>query len=329
MDSRTELIDRVRVLLAQTGFAVSERCEVRPISFDVVARRDGRLLILKILGNVDALTDRVAQELRTLARFLGGTPLLLGERSGAGPLEDGVAYVHRGIPVLTASTLKELLVENNPPVAEAAPGGLNVRLDGRRLRQLREERALSLGALAEAVGVSRRAIQMYEEGMRATIEAALRLEEFLGEALVAPIDPFELFRPAREAETAPSPSVAARLSAFEQEVFRMLRAVGFEVVPTAQSPFDALAHRGEEARTSILTGVHPETDASTPRRARLLSSVAAVTERDGMMIVRQEVRVTNLQGTPVVQRKDLDRIRDPAELKTLLDERKKRTPPSP
>jgi len=323
MDSRAELIDQVRVLLAQTGFAVSERCEVRPISFDVVARRDNRLLILKILGNVDALTDRVAQELRTLAKFLGGTPLLLGERSGGGPLEEGVAYVHRGIPVLTVATLKELLVENNPPVAEAAPGGLNVRLDGRRLRQIREERALSLGALAEAVGVSRRAIQMYEEGMRATVQAALRLEAFLGEPLVAPIDPFDLFRPARDAEES---SAAKRTSTFEEQVFRMLQSVGFDVVPTVQSPFDALAHRGEQARTAILTGVHPETDASTPRRARLLSSIASVTERDGMMVVRQEVRVTNLQGTPVLQPKDLDRIRDPAELKTLIDERKKRPP---
>src|SRR5687768_1221360 len=129
MDTRADLIDRVRILLAKTGFAVSERCEIRPISFDVVARRDGRLLILKILGNVDALTERVGQELRTLAKFLGGTPMLLGERSSGGPLEDGVAYLHRGIPVLTLATLHEMLVENSPPLAEAAPGGLNVRLD--------------------------------------------------------------------------------------------------------------------------------------------------------------------------------------------------------
>lgn len=322
MDSRADLIERTRLLLAKAGFAVSERCEVRPISFDVVARRDGRLLILKILGNVDALTDRVAQELRTLARFLGGTPLLVGERGGAGPLSDAVAYIHRGVPVLTLGTLTDLLLENAPPLAEASPGGLNVRLDGVRLKRLREERALSLGALAEVAGVSRRAIQMYEEGMRATIEAALRLEEFLGESLVTPVDPFELFRAPTDQEGAAQP---ARSSPFEDEVFRMLRAVGFQVVPTAQSPFDAVTREHAERPESILTGVQQDSDVHARRRAQLLTSVATVSEKDGMIVVRQEIRTVNLQGTPVVHRKELERLRDPADLKALLDERRRRS----
>jgi putative transcriptional regulator len=322
MDTRSELIDRVRVLLARTGFAVSERCEVRPISFDVVARRDNRLLILKILGNVDALSERVAQELRTLARFLDGRPMLLGERASAGPLEDGVVYVHRGIPCITVATLEELLLENAPPLVEASPGGLNVRLDGARLRRIREARALSLGALAEVAGVSRRAIQMYEEGMRATIEAALRLEEFLGESIVSPLDPFESFEAGADVPRTPP---RGTVSPFEAEVFGMLRGVGFQVVPTSQSPFEAVTHRQEVRRESILTGVQNESDAQARRRAQLISSIAAVTEKDGMVVVRREVRVSNLQGTPIVLRDELERLRDPEELRTLLKERKVRS----
>lgn len=320
MPTRDVLIDQVRETLARAGFAISERCEVRPISFDVVARRDNVLLILKILGNVDALTEQVAQELRTLARFLNGVPLLVGERSSAGALEDGVAYAHRGVPVLTVGTLRDHVLENVPPLAHATPGGLHVRLNGTLLRRLREERALSLGLLAQAGGVSRRAIQMYEEGMRATIEAALRLEEYLHESLIDPIDPFELFAPTQGEERPDEWAVRAD-STLEESVFRMLRSVGFRVVPTGHSPFNAVTKQAES--TTILTGVDHQTDAQTRRRAQLLTSIASVTEKDGMLVVRREIRFTNLQGTPVVGEKELERIRDPDELTTLLVERKK------
>ena len=37
---RADLIDQVRATMARAGFAVSERCDLRPVSFDLVARRD-------------------------------------------------------------------------------------------------------------------------------------------------------------------------------------------------------------------------------------------------------------------------------------------------
>ncbi len=323
MSSRVDLIDQVRLMLAKAGFAVSERCNVRPVSFDVVARRDNRLFIIKVLGNVDAFSERVAQELRTLAHFLQGTPLLVGERSGAGSLEDGVAYCHRGIPVLTPQTMEELLLENTPPLAYATPGGLNVQLDGSRLRKIREERQLSLGDLAQVAGVSRRAVQMYEQGMRATVEAALRLEEYLGESLVSPVDPFKLFEPPSTTEPTAGPAPSRTLDPFEAEVFRMLRSVGLEIVPTRRSPFEALAHPPQEARESILTGVHHESDVHTRRRAQILASLSAVAERKGMIVVRREIRVTNIQGTPVIHQRELDKLRDPEELRRALEERRR------
>src|SRR5688572_29502207 len=147
MSLRPELIEQVRQLLSSTGFAVSERCSLRPISFDMVARRDNRLLVVKILGNADALGDRVARELRILAKFLDAAPLLVAQRSGAGALEDGVLYNHRGIPVITFGTLREHLVENSGAVAYASPGGLFVNLRQDVLRMVRAQRSLSLGIL--------------------------------------------------------------------------------------------------------------------------------------------------------------------------------------
>lgn len=319
MSSRPELLERVRHLLSSTGFAVSARCTLRPISFDMVARRDDRLLVVKVLGNADALGERVARELRVLAKFLDAAPLLVARRSGAGELEDGVLYNHRGIPVITLGTLREHLAENAAPVAYASPGGLFVNLRQHALRILRMERELSLGVLAQVAGVSRRAIQMYEEGMHATIEAALRLEDYLKESLVEPIDPFAAFEPPADADDDPRTNPARIMSEFEQAIHQMLRGVGFRVVPTQQSPFSALTQKPE---TTILTGMERK-DATDETRARVLASVRMVTETKAMYVVARDTTKTNLEGTPVVQRRELEKLRDPDELFSLLDERRK------
>ena len=187
---RERLIEEVREALAKTGFYLSERHTERGLCFDVVARRDRALLLVKVLQNVDAFSKVNADELRMIARTLDGSPLVVGERSGTGPLEDGVIYSRFGVPILSRQTFLDFLEEGVPPFIFSAPGGLYVKLDTDALRRLREERQISLGTLAEIAGVSRRTIQMYLEGMSATVDIAIRLEEFLGEPIVVPVDPF-------------------------------------------------------------------------------------------------------------------------------------------
>lgn len=324
MGARSDLIEHIRRLLSHAGFAVSDRYTVRPISFDMVARRDDTLLVLKVLGNADALGERVAHELRVLARFLKASPLLVAERSGTGPLEDGVVYQHRGVPVITLGTLREHLVENAAPMAYASPGGLYVNLRREMLRMIRVQRSLSLGLLAQVAGVSRRAIQMYEEGMHATIDSALRLEEFLHESLVEPINPFRPFPERVAAAHEDEPSLEG-MAEFESTVLTMLRDLGFRVVPTQQSPFAAVTQNPTE---TILTGVERK-DPSDENRARILASVKSVAETDAMYVTSRDTDRVQVQGTPLVRRKELDKMRDPDELVTLLRERRKRAAEAP
>ena len=54
--SRTALVGNITAMLEDAGFLVSERCSVRPKSFDLAARRGEDLVLLKILGNIDAFT---------------------------------------------------------------------------------------------------------------------------------------------------------------------------------------------------------------------------------------------------------------------------------
>lgn len=68
---RDDLIHGVRDTLQKVGFTVSKPLNMRSISFDIVARREKALLLIKILSNVDAFSKDNAEEVKTLADALG------------------------------------------------------------------------------------------------------------------------------------------------------------------------------------------------------------------------------------------------------------------
>ena len=329
---RATLLTQVRTLLARAGYYLSADSAMRPLSFDVVARRDDELLLVKVLTNVDGLTESVAQELRVIAQFLDAAPLVVGERSSSRQLESGAVYLRYGVNIVTADTLREYLEDGIEPVVYAAPGGFYVNLDGQRLRQIREERGLSLGDLAQAAGVSRRAIGMYEEGMGAMVEVALRLEEFLQEPLAKPVDPFHAAADA-PAVDAPAPPMGG---GFEAAMLRAMTELGFRVVPTVKSPFNAItkedaepgADAGAPRRRAddapvVLTGVAADAP-DLARRAAATANLCEVTETYGVFFVERTTTRVAIEGTPIVSREELRGIVDPRDLIRIIEERRGR-----
>jgi predicted transcriptional regulator len=134
---RVELLEAVQGMLERAGFDVSERCDLRPVSFDLVARRDRELVMVKTLGNVDALTEPIAAEIKMLCKFLHARPIVVGLRAGTGPLEAGVVYSRHDIPILHPETLESYVAHGQAPMVYAAPGGFYVHLDAQALRRAR------------------------------------------------------------------------------------------------------------------------------------------------------------------------------------------------
>ncbi|OGS42582.1 MAG: hypothetical protein A3K67_02260 [Euryarchaeota archaeon RBG_16_62_10] len=313
--NREELIIRVRATLAKAGFFTSDPHNIRSISFDVIARRDKQLFIIKALSNIDSLSGEDAEQLRVLATALNGSPMVIGLHSGAGRLEDGILYSRFGIPIISEATFHEHMLEGVPPFVYAAPGGLYVRLDGELIRQIREERNISLGTLAEAAGVSRKAIQMYESGMGAMVEIAAKIEEFLKEPIVVPLDPFTY-----------TLEIAQTLKSFDdfkglnRDVFKMLREIGYSVVPTVRCPFDALA---KEEDVLILTGVE-ENPRMTARKARVVGNISRVTEKKSVVFIKEETSLESIEGTPLITEDELRRADDAEDVLELILQREKR-----
>jgi putative transcriptional regulator len=312
---REELLGEVRDTLIKAGFYVSELYSMRPIGFDLVARRDNSLLIIKVLTNIDAMSEDVAKELRTLCNLLNGSPILIGQHSGIGILRDDVVYDRFGIQTITSETLKSHLLEAIPLEVYAAPGGLYVNLDQDKIKRLRTEQNISIGSFARTLKVSRRTVQMYENGMNASIDVAIRIEESLGTNVTIP---FDIIKPKILKEITEKRTFEPEgFRKFQREVISILEKVGYRVIPIERAPFEAVSKDKKE----ILLTCIDEYNKKLLRKAQAVTSISKVTERHAVLITDKEVNKTSIEGTPLIVKKELKKVRGPEEILELILER--------
>jgi putative transcriptional regulator len=296
---------------------VSDRCSIRPKSFDLAARRGDDLILVKILANVDGLDAETGVEMRRLGSYLSATPLVIGLRTRDEELKPEVVYFRHGIPAINPDTAFDLFVENVPPLIYAAPGGLYVNIDGDLLADEREERGWSLGRLATELGVSRRTVSKYEDGMNASIEVAIKLEELFDQPFSDPVDVMDGAEGVREAD--PTPQDPA-LDPDEDHVLAVLARVGFTVHPTTRAPFTAVSEDGDREIENLLTG-HSAFTRSAEKRARIMSSLGEVTRTRSVYVTEEREKRDAVEGTALVSQEELAALRDADDLRDLILER--------
>ena len=308
--SRSALVGNVTAMLEDAGFLVSERCAVRPKSFDVAARRDDTVLLLKILGNIDAFDARTGIEMRRLGTHLDATPMVVGLRTRDEELKPGVMYLRHGVPVLSPDTALDLFIEDVPPMIYAAPGGLYVNIDGKVLADEREEREWSLGRLASELGVSRRTVSKYEDGMNASVEVAAKMEDLLDAPLVDPVDVLDGAEDPDDEDATDDET--------DDALVAVLTRVGFDVHPTTRAPFKTVSEDdGDEE--NVLTG-HSAFTQTAEKRARIMSSLGTVTRTRSVYVVDDASRDA-VADTALIEREEIDAIDDPDALRELIRER--------
>ncbi|MDG5821498.1 transcriptional regulator [Natronococcus sp. A-GB7] len=316
--SRSALVGNVTAMLEDAGFVVSDRCAIRPKSFDVAARRGDNLLLVKILGNIDAFNEETGHEMRRLGTYLQATPLMIGLRSRDEDLKPDVTYFRHGVPVLSPDTAYNLFIEDVPPLIYAAPGGLYVNIDGDLLADEREDHELSLGQLAGQLGVSRRTVSKYEDGMNASVEIAMALEDLFDASLTSPVDVLEGADDVHESESTPEDPDA---DPTDERVVAVFTRAGYRVHPTVRSPFKAVSEDEDESGV-VLTG-HSEFTEAAEKRARIMSSIGQVTRSQSVYVVDRAKR-ESVDGTALVEREELEELRDADDLRAVIRERAER-----
>jgi len=298
-------------ILRKAGYEVTDLVETRPRCFDIVARKESVILLVKVLYNIDSFKHEMADEMKMIAKLLKASPIVVGEKFKFDYLERGVVYTRYGLPVINTATFYDFVVEGVAPLVYSAPGGYYVKLDSGRIRTARERLGISIGDIARHLGVSRRAAKKYEEGVDTSVENALKLEEILGTYVVKEIDVLNFVD---EEETAEHLEV--ELQGKEAEIVEQLRCIGVKVYPIRHAPFDAVAKTDDE---SILTGVKQVK--TIEKRAEILGRISETVATKAAYIVEKMVN-KEVSSVVFVMKEELECVSSPKDFLNLLDEKK-------
>ena len=152
--------------------------------------------------------------------------------------------------------------------------------------------------------------------MSARIDIASRIEEMFEQTVTTPID---LLKPLlMESKQLPlfkkDPGTTKEL---RSEIFTLLQDIGYRVIPMDRCPFEALSKEKEKI---LLTCVQ-EYNKKLAEKAHFISSISRITERHAVVFTDKDVEKKSLEGTPIIGKKELRKIRDPEDVFTLILER--------
>ena len=258
--------------------------------FDIAAKGK-RLLLLKILPNIDSLRESQAKELKSLAAILGAIPLVIGEHSKSYQLEAGLVYDRYRIAVISHETLRGVL-NGLSPRKRFYKGRIVAEIDGSKLA------GISPTELAKELHVTRETIYSYRQGGKMDFEKAKKVESLLDKSIIRDIDLFLV------------PDAQNRvLDGYLGEMQRL----GFDVVPVHRG-FDALATKKE----ALL--VDAERSEIYAKRKTTFVKNAAEFFGSHPLIVMESSR-HEISGVPIVSKKE---IGDSESAEGLIDLVKKR-----
>jgi len=308
--NRAEMLNATESVLKTAGFQVSEKCSSRPSCFCLAARKGAQLTLLKVQPDLGNISQKDASELKTISSCFLGASLFVGDKTREKPLEDDTVYTRYNVYAVTPKTLEDVVSHRMLPLIEAGPGGCFVQLDGDAVRKRRQKLGLSVGKLAEQMGISRRTLYGYERGMaKASVSAAYNLEYVLGIPVVKPIDIFQ-------AVPSDTGFFAAAKRAFVKNRFLMvvlkkLAQCHFNVAPTMRAPFDFIA-QSPESQLNIIGGVACTEERDLDQRTNEILSISEIVKAQPMFVTDGKLVPNN--DIPLIRSEELNKIKQPEDL---------------
>ena len=307
MLTRSQMLHNIEHLLTSQGYKTSDIYDQG--SFDIVARKNLNILLLKTFLNIDSINEHNAYEMKQLANIFLASPIIIGEKSRNGILEEGVIYERYEIPAIGFETLKNIILYNEHPEILADRGGYFVKIDGNIIKQYREDYSLSLKDLASLAHVSRATMYKYENGIvRANTETAMILEEILNTKVTLDID--LLKQPKKEDVE------------YNSDVHDLSK-LGYGVLSTDKSPFDAVAKMKSSQESPLITNVEKNRSEKTLKRMAIpLKDLSMVTTSEPIFIINNDKIRESIGSIPVIKSWELKEFENSKELLKMIKERK-------
>ena len=251
---KKNLLEETSLILLKEGFTIKnvKKC------FDLLARKEDKILLIKIITDANSLNQESISEMRRTAGCIDSTPLIITEKSGD-DLEDNVVYSRFGVFTMNKNTFQNSLKQKLPFI-KSGKAGLTASIDGKKLRQEREKEDLSLKDISRKIGVSKRMVINYENSnSNIAVQKAWKLYDLFGQEIFNKIDIFS--------------EIEEAVYSCSSDVGKKYTQLGFNAVETRRNIFDIIAKKEREL---ILTSVGDKFNKELSSLSRLLDAESLI-----------------------------------------------------
>lgn len=220
----SDLLEEAYELLREGGFLV-KKIGYPPYprrSVDMVARTDDRTLVIKV-AKEKPLKEEI-DDLKKLSMATASSPLILGHEA-----EEDIVIERNDVYELSMVGLMKLIAREKLFLVRKR-GGIFVKVKASELKRQREIYGMSRGQLAEALGVTSKAVYDYEmESSLVSIEVAEKMIDLFGEVILGDVSS-EIckFSPLSDSEN------------YENTTVSSLKELGIRAIPLSRTPADAI-----------------------------------------------------------------------------------------
>jgi len=297
------LADSAVRILSESGFRVVD-CRGSRSSFDILARRGERLLLVKTLANVEGLSREGVMQLKSVSGLLGGIPMIVSKRMKSSELADDVVYDRYGVCVSNLRTL-DRMINDIPPTVHSKRGAYCVKVNSDRLSLERRKMGLTQESLAKRLGVSKQSVYRYESSGSVSLEVFSRLRNLFGDGLAEHESSLEI--------PSPDSSSAAdmRGSNLKMMVRQEFETIGFDTSLT-NAPFDILAAHDKRVLSVVSNDWRRLND-----KLHILEEVSELVEGYSVCISERKVK----SDVSVLNPGQLAKIKSAGELFKLLTDK--------
>lgn len=248
---KQSLIEKLLFFLLRNGFTIKSLTRT---CFDILARKDTMILLIKILEDANAITQDYTYEMKKISTYINGSPIIIAEKAGI-KIQDNVVYSRFGIFTLNTNTFKNS-IEKKLPFISRSKAGLTACIKGDKLKKKREQLGLSLNSLSKKLGISSRMVARYESGnQEITLKKAFKLYELFGGDVFNKINLFS--------------SLTEKSTEIKTDITKKYTKLGFEASDVKKNPFDVIAKKNKEI---ILTEIGDKTNPNLKPLSKLIDA---------------------------------------------------------
>lgn len=182
IDTTKQKIYEISEELEQRRFKVAIYADVRSC-FDILAKKDEKIFLIKIYEFVEALNRKNAIELRNLATYLLAIPYIISKKAKNLTLSDNVVYNRYDLPVVTKETFMNI-IDGKFPYVYAVRGNYCVDIDTQVFSEIKNILNITLEQIAKNLEVSTQAVYRYKKQGRVPINVANKLVEIFGKEII-------------------------------------------------------------------------------------------------------------------------------------------------